>query len=153
VAVFVDCQGDSVRLPWMKLVLIDSDHPDRSEPSPLSPGKSESRLEHDTPADRLRLGEEQVACRPLAGVVEASRPFVATVSELAPESPADALGPAKVGDRQLGKVEPPRTGPVPDPGGSKPVEGLLTVKLLLELLVLLVGLIGAILALFGLSRK
>jgi hypothetical protein len=103
--------------------------------------------------------ERPVACRPRAGVVEASRTLGATGSEPAPVSPADALGPAQVADRQPGEVGPARVGPtatagpVPDPPRPKFAERLSTVKLLLELLAVLVGLIGAILALFGGLRK
>jgi hypothetical protein len=44
-------------------------------------------------------------------------------------------------------------GPVPEPPRRKFAERLSTVKLLLEVLAVLVGLIGAILALFGGLRK
>jgi hypothetical protein len=43
--------------------------------------------------------------------------------------------------------------PAPNPPRPKFAERLATVKLLLEALALLVGLVGAVLALFGLSRR
>ena len=94
------------------------------------------------------LGGQSVACRPLAGVVEPSRPVVAPISQTTTGSQADTHVSIKGGDRQSSKIEP-----VPKPPRLKPGWLLAMVKLFLEVLVLFVGLINAILALFGLSRK
>jgi hypothetical protein len=47
----------------------------------------------------------------------------------------------------------PALPPAPDPARPKAEERLKTAKLLIEVLAALVGLIGAVLALLGLSRK
>ncbi len=98
--------------------------------------------------------EREVACRRLAGV-ETSRTF----PKLQPVSPADEPRPAQAEDRPPVELAPARVDApppppvVPDSPPPKVGERLATVKLVLEVLAVLVGLIGAILALFGVSRK
>ena len=79
------------------------------------------------------LDEQRVACRPGAAVLEPKRP---------PRRP----GPIKRLLSALKRLPGRLT-------GSWSEEQLARVKLSLEILAVLVGLIGAVLALFGVSRK
>jgi hypothetical protein len=72
---------------------------------------------------------------------------VAAVTEPSPTSGGNVSEPAGVSSSTGAGVS------VSDPVRLKPTERLATVKLLLEVLATLVGLIGGILALLGLSRK
>jgi hypothetical protein len=102
--------------------------------------------------------ERPVACRPGAAVVvRTSRAAVPSqrgaISTAAPQTPSDRPPADAVG--QLVRVHEPT--PAQETGSDRPPsklrERLSTVKLLLEVLAVLVGLIGAILALVGLSRR
>jgi hypothetical protein len=96
----------------------------------------------------LRGGEGRlVVCRPNTTVIEGTkprRPPVPPKSE--PVVPQPVIVEPQPGPA-VGLVSPPH------PPSKTLVERLTTVKVLLEVLAILVGLIGAILALFGLSRK
>jgi hypothetical protein len=95
--------------------------------------------------------EPVVACRSGAAVL------VRTIRRKAktPEPPKETVPEPRVES----VPEPSRANPMaptqpqPDQHGSKLPERLATLKLFLEVLVIFIGLIGAILALFGLSRK
>lgn len=89
-----------------------------------------------TPGGRNHWGNERpVACRPRTAVLER------TISRRADLPAQTEVNPTAA------------AGPVPDSPGQKPIERLFTVKLFLEVLAVLVGMIGAILALLGGSRK
>jgi len=79
--------------------------------------------------------ERPVACRPGAAVLVRTSPRRATASP------------------PTGVTTTPALEPVSDRSPPKLAERLSSVKLMLEVLAVLVGLIGAVLALFGWSRK
>ena len=91
---------------------------------------------------RHESNERPVACRPLASVVERTIPRRKTPSD---------------DDKLITRAEPPPLPPEPPPQAPEKhpatIKQLSTVKLVLEVLIAIVGLIGAILALFGIARK
>jgi hypothetical protein len=103
--------------------------------------------------------ERSVACRPRAAVLERTSPrwpAVPAQTEVSPppaaEPPPDP--PPKEPTERLFTTKPEvKEQVVSKPSTQKPVGRLSTMKLWLEVLALLVGLIGAILALFGGLRK
>src|SRR5205807_2480810 len=96
-------------------------------------------------------GGRPVACRPLDAGLERRSRRRAMVPEPPGVSPAPAVVPVPdapvMRKLAVGAVSPAAAvEPVPDPPRPKLTERLATVKLLLEVLAVLVGLVGAVLA-------
>lgn len=98
-----------------------------------------------------RLSEDgaRIAIRPDAGVLERRVP-TKTPAAMPTDSNPPATSALATSAANSGNIV--ATPPI-DPITPKPTERLVTLKLILEVLTLLVGLIGAVLALFGLSQK